>query len=191
MITAADDPLAFETPSQLESWLRLHHGTEHQLWVRVFKKKSGQATVTVDDCIIAAIAWGWIDGQGRSFDEVSYLVRLTPRRPRSNWSKRNCAHAENLIASGQMQPPGMAHVEAARADGRWDQAYAGSADMVIPDDFIEAIEKCPPAKEQFGMLDRRHLFVIYLSLQTAKRFETRTRRIKRFVDQLAKGQKPS
>jgi uncharacterized protein YdeI (YjbR/CyaY-like superfamily) len=158
--------------------------------VRIFKKASGQQTVSLDDCIITAIAWGWIDGKGRSLDEVSYLIRLTPRRSRSIWSQKNRARAEALIASGRMTPFGMVHVDLAREDGRWDRAYAGSADMVIPDDFIEEVEKKPAAKAHFEKLDRRGLFLIYLGLQTATRVETRTKRIARYIEQLAISQSP-
>lgn len=189
-LPAADSVHSFASPAQLETWLRANHSIARELWVRIFKKASGLPTVTVDECIVAAIAWGWIDGHGRSLDEVSYLVRLTPRRRKSSWSRKNCAHAEDLIAAGRMQPPGMAHVTAARADGRWEQAYAGSASMVIPDDFMAALEKNPEAKRHFGMLDRHGLFAIYLGLQTARRPETRNRRLARFIDALAKGQQP-
>lgn len=177
---------AFESGEQLEAWLASNHDTATELWVQVFKKASGQASVTWDDCVVAAIAWGWIDGQKRSLDAAAYLQRLTPRRPRSNWSKRNCTHAERLIAEGRMQPAGLVHVEAAREDGRWEQAYAGSADMVIPEDFLVELKKDPVASRFFETLDRRNLFVIYHRLQTAKRPETRRRRIAAFVAQLAR-----
>jgi uncharacterized protein YdeI (YjbR/CyaY-like superfamily) len=118
--------LAFETPEQLERWLQSNHASEQVLWIRIFKKASGTATVTWDDCVVAALAWGWIDGQRKSLDDVSFLQRMTPRRPKSNWSRRNTEHVERLIASGRMQPAGLAHVEAARQDGRWDKARTNS-----------------------------------------------------------------
>ena len=127
---------AFATAGQLEAWLEANHATRRELWVRIFKKGSGVPTVTWDDCVMASLTWGWIDGQRRSLDGVSFLQRLTPRRPGSCWSRRNRAHAEHLLAEGRMQPPGVAHVQAARRDGRWERAYAGSADMVIPEDFL-------------------------------------------------------
>ena len=182
------EPRVFETPHQLVEWLKLNHATQRELWVRIFKKGSGTPTVTWNDCVVAAIAWGWIDGQRKSLDEFSFLQRLTPRRPRSDWSKRNREHAERLVAEGHMQPSGLAHVQAARQDGRWEQAYAGSADMVIPEDFLNELRKIPAAKQCFETLDRRNLYRIYHRLQTAKRLETRKKRIADMVAQLARGE---
>ena len=109
----------FPTPLDLRQWFADHHDCETQLWVQIYKKNSGVTSVTQNDCIVEAIAWGWIDGLKKSLDETSYLQRLTPRKPKSNWSRINCNHAERLIREGLMTPSGMAHVEAARADGRW------------------------------------------------------------------------
>ena len=97
----------FESPKELERWLRAHHATESELWVRIYKKGSGTPSVTWNDCVVAAIAWGWIDGQKKSGDAHCFLQRLTPRRPNSNWSRKNCEHAERLIAEGRMQPSGL------------------------------------------------------------------------------------
>ncbi len=184
----ATEALSFETPAQLEGWLEANHETRRELWVRLYKKDSGRPSVTWNDCVVAAITWGWIDGQRRSLDEVSFLQRLTPRRPRSDWSKRNCEHAERLILEGRMRPPGLAHVEAARGDGRWERAYAGSADMVIPADFLEQLQKHPDAERFFATLDRRNRYAVYHRLQTAKRAETRARRIAEMVAQLGRGE---
>lgn len=179
---------SFETADQLEAWLNENHQTRRELWVRIFKKESGTPTVTWSDCVVAAIAWGWIDGQRKSLDDVSFLQRLTPRRARSSWSKKNREHAERLIAEGRMQPAGLGHVEAARQDGRWEQAYSGSADMVIPDDFLQELQKSPAANQFFATLNRRNLYVIYHRVQTAKRPETRSKRIAALVAQLARGE---
>ena len=103
--------------------------------MRIYKKATGQPSVTWDDCVVAAIAWGWIDGVRKSLDDTSFVQRLTPRRARSNWSQNNVQHAERLIAQGHMQAAGLAQVEAARSDGRWATAYAGSATMVMPEVF--------------------------------------------------------
>ena len=179
---------SFETADQLEKWLKANHATQRELWIRIYKKDSGTPTVTWNDCVVAALVWGWIDGQRKSLDEVSFLQRLTPRRARSNWSKRNREHAERLIAEGRMQPSGLAHVEAARQDGRWEKAYSGSSEMVIPDDFLEELRKNRPAQEFFETLDRGNLFVIYHRLQTARRLETRKKRIRDMLAQLARGE---
>jgi uncharacterized protein YdeI (YjbR/CyaY-like superfamily) len=135
----------FETPEQLYAWLQAHHASETELWVRIHKKGTGLPSVTWDDCVVAAIAWGWIDAVRKSLDETSFLQRLAPRRGRSNWSQKNVQHAERLIAQGRMQAAGLAHVEAARSDGRWATAYAGSATMVIPEDFLAALQQDPDA----------------------------------------------
>jgi uncharacterized protein YdeI (YjbR/CyaY-like superfamily) len=179
--------LAFKTPRDLELWLKENHATETELWVRVYKKGSGTPSVDWNDMVVAGICWGWIDGQRKTLDEISFVQRMTPRRARSNWSKRNCAHAERLIAEGRMQPAGLAHVQAARRDGRWESAYAGSSEMVIPDDFLAALKKSAAAKKVFATLNRQNLFAIYHRLHTAKRPETRTKRIAAMVAQLASG----
>lgn len=180
-------PVAFKTPLDLERWLKANHATETELWVRVYKKGSGTPSVDWNDMVVAGICWGWIDGQRKALDEVSFVQRMTPRRARSNWSKRNCTHAERLISEGRMQPAGLAHVEAARRDGRWESAYAGSSEMVIPDDFLAALKKSAAAKKLFATLNRQNLFAIYHRLHTAKRPETRAKRIAAMVAQLAAG----
>jgi uncharacterized protein YdeI (YjbR/CyaY-like superfamily) len=183
------EPRSFATPALLDAWMKLHYDTVSELWVRIFKKGSGIESVTSDDCVLVSLAWGWIDGQKRSLDEDSYLQRLTPRRPRSIWSQRNCAHAERLIAEGKMQPSGLALVEAARADGRWESAYAGPAAMVIPEDFLSAIERDAAAKAFYATLDRKNLYAIYHRLLSAKRPETRAKRVAAMVAQLARAER--
>lgn len=179
--------LSFETQKQLEKWLKSNHATETELWVRIFKKGTGTPSVTWNDCVLAALTWGWIDGQRRSLDDVSFLQRLTPRRAKSSWSKKNREHAERLIEEGLMQPPGLKLVEAARADGRWENAYSGSAAMIIPDDFLAALEKNPAAKRHFSTLKRTELFTIYLRLHAARRPETRLKRIAELIATLSRG----
>ena len=135
----------FETPGHLHAWLRVNHASQTELWVRIYKKATGQPSVTWDDCVVAAIAWGWIDGLRNALDDTSFLQRMTPRRARSNWSQKNVQHAERLMEQGRMQPAGLAHVEAARSDGRWATAYVGSATMVMPEDFLAALQQDPAA----------------------------------------------
>ena len=183
------EPLAFATPAHLDAWLARHHASERELWVRIYKKDSGTPSVTWNDCVIAALAWGWIDGHKKPLDAASFLQRMTPRRPKSSWSKRNREHVERLFAEGRMQPAGLVHVEAARADGRWEAAYAGSAEMVIPEDFLAQVRKVPAAQRSFDALDRRNLFAIYHRLQTAKRPETRAKRIADIIAKLARGER--
>ncbi len=180
-------PIAFETRDAFDDWLKRNHDKQTELWVRIYKKASGKRSVDWGDCVVAALAWGWIDGQRKSLDEASFMQRFTPRRPRSSWSKKNCSLAEGLIADGRMHAPGLAQVEAARRDGRWERAYAGSAEMTIPDDFLAALKKSAAAKKFYATLDRRNLFAIYHRVHNAKKPETRTKRIKAIVDQLARG----
>ena len=180
--------MAFGTPADLESWLRLHHATATELWVRLFKKDSGRPSVTWADCVVACIAWGWIDGQRLSLDDVSFLQRLTPRRAKSNWSKKNTEHAERLMAEGRMQPAGLLHVEAARRDGRWGRAYSGSAGMVLSDDFLKVLKKKPKAKTFFESLNRQNQFAFYVRVETAKSADTRKKRINDLVARLERGE---
>ena len=144
--------------------------------------------MTWDDCVVAAIAWGWIDGVRKALDDTSFLQRLTPRRARSSWSQKNVQHAERLIAQGHMQPAGLAQVEAARSDGRWASAYAGSATMVMPEDFLAALQQDPAAHAFYATLKRQQLFTIYYRLTRAKRAETRERRMGELLEKLGRGE---
>jgi uncharacterized protein YdeI (YjbR/CyaY-like superfamily) len=181
--------LSFGAPTDLGVWLSAHHDKASELWVRIYKKGSGRPSVTWSDCVVEAIAFGWIDGQKQPLDAESFLQRLTPRKPNSTWSKKNCEHAERLIAEGRMTQAGLAHVEAARKDGRWENAYAGSAEMTIPADFLDALAEKPSAREFFDTLDRKNLYPIYHRLQTAKRPQTRARRMAQILAQLERGER--
>lgn len=183
------DSVSFETAAGLSDWLAVHHNIESELWVRIFKKGSGKQSVNWTDCVVEAIAYGWIDGQKQPLDDASYLQRLTPRKPQSNWSKKNCEHAERLIAEGRMTSAGRLHVDAAKADGRWENAYAGSSDMEIPHDFLTALESNTAAKAFFETLDRKNLYPIYYRLRMAKRPETRAKRLQSILEQLARGER--
>ena len=180
----------FETAEQLHAWLRVNHASETELWVRIFKKATGQPSVTWDDCVVAAICWGWIDGLRKALDGTSFLQRLTPRRARSNWSQKNVQHAERLIEQGQMQAAGLAQVEAARSDGRWASAYAGSATMVMPEDFLAALQQDPTAHAFYATLKRQSQFTIYHRLHSAKRIDTRQKRMAELLAKLARGESP-
>ncbi|KQR07141.1 YdeI family protein [Deinococcus sp. Leaf326] len=167
----------FASPDLLWDWLEQHHADQRELWVCLLKKATGRPSVTWDDCVRAALAWGWIDGQRRARDDDSFLQRLTPRRPRSSWSARNCTLAEELIQRGTMQPPGLHQVQTARNDGRWERAYAGAATMVLPEDFLDALQRTPGAQQAFSSLGRQAQYAIYQQLQTAATVETRLRRM--------------
>lgn len=183
------DALAFERSEDLAGWLAEHHASSGELWVRIYKAGSGQRSVTWTECVVEAIRFGWIDGLKRPGDEHSYLQRLTPRRKGSSWSAKNREHADRLIAEGRMTPEGIAHVEAARADGRWDAAYKGSAAMVIPQDFLDMLAALPKAEAFYRTLDRKNLYPIYYRLQTAKRPDTRAQRMQLILEQLLRGER--
>lgn len=181
---------AFKTREHLETWLAKHHDTETELWVRIYKKDSGVQSVDWQDCVLASLTWGWIDGLKRSHDDDSFLQRLTPRRPKSVWSKKNCEHVATLIAEGRMQPSGLAHVEAAKKDGRWDNAYGGSKDMTLPPEFLAALKRNKPARTQWETLTRAQQYVVYFRLTNAKKPETRAKRLATFLEQLSRGEVP-
>jgi uncharacterized protein YdeI (YjbR/CyaY-like superfamily) len=181
--------MAFRDARELGAWLAKHHHSNSELWVQIFKAGSGRPSVTWTDCVVEAIRFGWIDGQKQPLDAVSFLQRLTPRKPKSNWSAKNREHATRLIAEGRMTPAGRAHVDTAKADGRWEAAYAGSAAMVIPQDFLDALETMPDAKAFFETLDRKNLYPIYYRLQTAKRPETRAKRMAQILAQFERGER--
>jgi uncharacterized protein YdeI (YjbR/CyaY-like superfamily) len=190
MTTAADQPeLAFACADEFDAWLAEHHDRSDGIWLRYAKKGSGIASVTYAEALQIALAYGWIDGQSKSIDETWYRQRWTPRRRRSVWSKRNRRFAEELIASGRMQPAGLAEVERAKADGRWDAAYDSPAKAAVPDDLQAALDANPAAAEAFAGLDKQNRYAILHRVQTARRAETRARRIATFVEMLARGER--
>jgi uncharacterized protein YdeI (YjbR/CyaY-like superfamily) len=187
------DPLPARTKSfanraELQDWFARNATTETELWVHIHKVASGLPSVTWEDCVIASIAAGWIDGIKKSLGPEAYVQRLTTRKKRSVWSKRNCDHAERLIAAGEMTPAGLAEVNAAKTDGRWNAAYAGPSASGIPEDFLAALETRPRAMATYATLDRRNLYAIYFRLQTAKTPETRARRMEKLLATLDAGE---
>lgn len=182
--------LRFDGPGAFRAWIEVNQDESPGIWLVIAKKGSGQTTVTYAEALDIALAYGWIDGQTKSVDEATYLQRFTPRRQRSPWSLRNVGIAEAMIADGRMKPRGLAEVERARADGRWERAYHGPKNAEPHPDFLAALEANPPAAEFFGTLNSQNRFAIYYRIQDAKRPETRARRIADFVDRLARGEKP-
>jgi len=180
---------AFEDSAAFWQWLELNHASEPELWMKIYKKGSGQKTITWEEAVVEALCWGWIDGVKKSFDEQAYLQRFTPRRNGSNWSKRNREHVERLIAEGRMQEPGLVHVRAAQADGRWELAYDPPSEMTVPEDFLAALEERPNAKAFFDTLNRQNLYAIAYRLQTAKKPETRQKRFEAFLEMLEREEK--
>jgi len=186
------DPLKikiFPTPKDLSQWLKVNHASESELWVKIYKKNTGIASVTWNDIVIEALCWGWIDGVKKSIDAQAYLQRITPRTVRSNWSKRNTEHAERLIRENLMMEPGLVHIRAAKADGRWKNAYVVS-EMEVPADFLVSLERNSSAKTFFETLTKSSRYVIAHGLISAKKPETRLRRFTKFMDMLVNEEKP-
>jgi uncharacterized protein YdeI (YjbR/CyaY-like superfamily) len=182
--------LAFADQAALEEWLEAEHATAPGLYVRLAKKGSGVPSVTYAELVESALCFGWIDGRSQRLDETSYLQRITPRRPRSVWSQKNVAAVEALIAAGRMRPAGLAAVEAAQADGRWDRAYAGPATITVPDDLAAALAAVPAAQQAFDGLDGRNRYAVLHRVATAATPQTRARRIAAVVTMLAEGRRP-
>jgi uncharacterized protein YdeI (YjbR/CyaY-like superfamily) len=181
--------IAFSDSKKLLHWLERHHVAHTGFWMRIFKKDSGRATVTYAQALDAALCYGWIDGQRRRGDAESFLQRFTPRGRRSVWSKVNTGHVERLTREGLMQPAGLAVVEAAKADGRWDAAYASSSTFQMPAEFTEALTAAPKATAFFATLSKANRFAIFYRLTTAKRPETKTRRLRDIIAMLTRGEK--
>jgi uncharacterized protein YdeI (YjbR/CyaY-like superfamily) len=181
--------MTFATSKELAHWLKVHHATESELWVKIYKKNTGIQSVIWDDVVIEALCWGWIDGIKKSIDDLTYLQRITPRKARSNWSKRNTEHAERLIRDGRMMVSGLVHVRAAKADGRWDNAYVVS-EMKVPADFLAALENKPNVKQFFEALNKSSRYAIAHGLTSAKKPETRQRRFAKFMNMLIREEKP-
>ena len=180
---------SFKSPDDLSSWLQANHATESELWVKIYKKGSGIQGVNWNDVVVEILCWGWIDGVKKSLDDQAYLQRITPRKKGSNWSKRNTEHVERLIAQGRMKEPGLAHVRAAKADGRWENARAAS-EIKVPEDFLIALEKRPKSKQFYETLTKSNRFVIAYGLESARKPETRQRRFKKFMAMLTREEKP-
>lgn len=156
--------------------------------MQIYKKSSAKATITYAEALDEALCFGWIDGQKRPFDEESWLQKFTPRRPKSGWSKANTEHVERLIKQKRMSAAGMKEVEAAKTDGRWDSAYDRFSQARVSDDFLQALAQNPKAKVFYDTLNKTNLFSISYRLQTAKRDETKQKRIKEIVAMLARGE---
>ena len=181
---------SFKTPEDLCSWLAKHHASKEELWIKVFKKHTKKPSVTWNEIVLETLCWGWIDGIKKSIDSDSYVQRISPRKPRSAWSKRNTEHVERLISEGRIQEPGLVHVRAAKADGRWENAYKPPSETEVPEDFVAALNKKPKAKKFYATLNKSSRYAITHGLTTAKKPETRARRFNKFMDMLARGEEP-
>lgn len=190
-MTTADEKgglpvLSFASAVEWDAWLR---SGGSGAWLRIARRDSRVPGVSYDEALETALRHGWIDGQRAAGDDVSWLQRFTPRRRYSRWSRRNRDIAQRLVDEGRMTPGGLAEVEAARADGRWDRAYAGAATIAVPDDLREALDAAPGAAREFAALDGANRYAILYRVHDAKRAETRARRIATFVAMLERGER--
>jgi len=182
--------LAFPDQSALETWLDAEHATAPGLYVKIAKKGAGVPSVNWEQMVEVLLCFGWIDGRANRLDDRFYLQRITPRRPRSVWSQKNVATVERLIAAGRMRPAGLAVVEAAKADGRWERAYAGPATITMPDDLAAALAAAPAARTAYDALDGQNRYAVLHRVHTAATPTTRAKRIAALVQMLADGDRP-
>jgi uncharacterized protein YdeI (YjbR/CyaY-like superfamily) len=181
--------LAFADQAALEEWLEAEHATAPGLYVKLAKKGAGVPSVTYAELVEAVLCFGWIDGRSNRLDDRFYLQRITPRRPRSVWSQKNVTAVEALLAAGRMRPAGIAAVEAAQADGRWERAYAGSATITVPDDLAAALDADPAARSAFDALDGANRYAVLWRVHTAATPSTRAKRIAALAEMLAEGRR--
>jgi uncharacterized protein YdeI (YjbR/CyaY-like superfamily) len=181
--------LRFESAEAWDEWLAQNHDSAAGVWMMIAKKGTGVSTVAYPEVLDLAISHGWIDGQRKALDETFFLQKFSPRGPRSRWSQINREKATRMIESGEMKPAGLREVERAKADGRWDAAYAPQSRAKVPDDLREALDANPPAREFFGTLNSQNRYSILYRVNDAKRPDTRARRIAQFVEMLARGEK--
>lgn len=182
------DPLRFATQRAFETWLRRNHASCDGVWLLIARPAADQPTVTYAQAVEVALCYGWIDGQKKALDAQHWVQRFTPRRPRSLWSKTNRAKAHALIEADRMQPSGMAEIERAKADGRWDAAYDGARTAAVPPDLQAALDVQPAARAFFAQLDGANRYAVLWRVQTAGKPEARARRIESLVAMLARGE---
>jgi uncharacterized protein YdeI (YjbR/CyaY-like superfamily) len=179
----------FERQKDWAKWLTKNHSSSHGLWLQLAKRGAGIQSVSYDEAIEVALCFGWIDGQKQSHSEQFWLQKFTRRSNKSVWSKINKDKALALIKVGKMKPAGLQEVERAKSDGRWDAAYDSASKATVPSDFQSALERNTRAKNFFGVLDSRNRYAILFRIQTAKKAETRARKIAQFVQMLERHEK--
>jgi len=181
--------MPFASPSAWEEWLAEHHAQAPGVWLKLAKKVSGTASVTYAEALDVALCYGWIDGQKKPYDALFWLQKFTPRRSKSGWSKLNTEKVAQLIGAGRMQPSGLREVEAAKADGRWDTAYASQRTVIVPDDLRLELERRPEALAFFASLNNVNRYAICYRIETAKKPETRRARLETFLAMLESKQR--
>ena len=178
------NPTYFATPADLRAWLGQNHATATELWLGIAKKGSGIASVTYAEALDEALCFGWIDGLKKAHDATHFKQRFTPRKGKSLWSRINVSHVERLMSQGRMTPAGLAQVEAAQRDGRWDAAYHGGAASTVPGDLQAILDAEPTVAAFFAGLDRANRYAVLFRLQTATKPETRAKRLAVIADML-------
>ena len=181
--------IPFELIREWESWLEQNHNTSIGIWIRFFKKASGITMIAYSQALDEALCFGWIDGLAKTYDEYSYIQKFTPRRSKSIWSKRSIEHISRLEKEGRMRAPGLKEAGAAKSDGRWEKAYDSPGSMTIPKDFLAELSKNKEAFAFYESLNRANKYAIGWRLQTAKKTETRKKRMNAILQMLAKGEK--
>jgi uncharacterized protein YdeI (YjbR/CyaY-like superfamily) len=179
--------LHFRSSAEFRKWLAKNHRRPDGIWLRICKKDSQESSVTYAEALDEALCYGWIDGQKQRHDDSSWLQKFTPRRRQSGWSKINTQHAERLIQAKRMKPAGHAEIDAAKKDGRWTAAYDSPSKSKIPEDFLATLRKDRKAYAFFESLNKANLYAIAYRLQTAKKPETRQKRMETILEMMAKG----
>jgi uncharacterized protein YdeI (YjbR/CyaY-like superfamily) len=188
--TDAEKPtLSFTRQRSWATWLGKHHSTSAGVWLRIAKKTSGRKSITHDEALEVALCYGWIDGQAKSDGDAHWVQKFTPRGKRSLWSKRNREKALALIAAGAMRPAGLAEVDRAKGDGRWNAAYDSPSRIAVPDDLQAALTANTRAQRFFATLNGQNRYAVLFRIHTARKAETRQKRIQQFVAMLARGEK--
>ncbi len=180
--------LSFRSPAEFRKWLAANYDSSDGIWIRIFKKGSETESINYAEALDEALCFGWIDGQKKPHDEFSWLQKFTRRRAKSGWSKINTGHAERLMRSGKMRAAGRAEIEAAKKDGRWNAAYDSPSNATFPEDFLKALSKDPKAQAFFESLNKANRYAISYRLQTAKKPETRQRRMEMILGMLKRGE---
>jgi uncharacterized protein YdeI (YjbR/CyaY-like superfamily) len=183
------ETMSFRSARTFRTWLAKNHSRSTGILLRIYKEASGVTTVSYAEALDQALCYGWIDARKLPGDEHSWLQTFTPRRPKSKWSKNNTKHAERLIQSGEMTTAGLKEVEAAKADGRWDAAYDAFGSADVPSDFLEQLARNTKAQAFFAGLNKTNRYSIVYRLQTAKKPETREKRMQAIIAMLARGEK--
>lgn len=177
----------FSDAARFESWLDVHGDEPAGVWLKLAKAGTGVASMTSDEAVDVGLCYGWISGQRKGFDDIYYLQKYVPRRPRSRWSQVNVRKVEALTAAGRMRPAGIAEVEAAKADGRWDAAYEAQRDAVVPDDLTEALSHHPAARTAFEQLSKTDRYAVILDIVTSRTERTRAAHVRKAIENLASG----